>query len=80
MDETYAESGLRTLLLARRDISSAEYEQFSYQIETIRDTRRGMDDLDELIEQVYTEIEQNLILVGATAIEDCLQEECKTTI
>jgi magnesium-transporting ATPase (P-type) len=80
MVETYAETGLRTLLLARRDISAAEYEQFAHQIETIQDTRRGMDDLDELIDQVYTEIEQDLILVGATAIEDCLQDKCKTTI
>ena len=38
---------------------------------------RGCDDLEEKIEEVYASIEKNLELVGATAIEDCLQDDCK---
>ena len=35
---------------------------------------------DEKVEQVQSEIESGLMLVGSTAIEDRLQEEVKSTI
>lgn len=39
-----------------------------------------MDDRDGKLDSVYEEIEQNMILIGATAIEDKLQDGVPETI
>eukprot|EP01080_Neovahlkampfia_damariscottae_P011071 gene11071-3777_t len=63
--DTFAHEGLRTLLICSKEITQ---EQFT----TI--------DKDELIEQAEREMEFGLTIDGATAIEDCLQEEVPETI
>lgn len=40
----------------------------------------SMDDRDGKLDSVYEEIEQNMILIGATAIEDKLQDGVPETI
>lgn len=67
----YANEGLRTLCLAYRIISEEEYESWRFIFEsastTLNNRQQKLDDAAEMIET-------NLILLGATAIEDKLQE------
>ncbi|XP_021747972.1 phospholipid-transporting ATPase 3-like [Chenopodium quinoa] len=69
--EQFGSSGLRTLCLAYRNISSDVYETWNEKFiqakSSLRDRERKLDEVAELIEK-------DLILIGCTAIEDKLQE------
>jgi len=73
----YAKIGLRTLLLAEKTLSVEEYEAWNatYQ-EAYNDVLNRAVRIDEVSEN----IEKNLELVGATAIEDKLQDQVGPTI
>jgi len=75
--QEYATDGLRTLCLASRDISEAEYRQWSVIYDQAAATINGRGDaLDEAAEL----IEKDMFLLGATAIEDKLQDGVPDTI
>ncbi|KAJ3576886.1 hypothetical protein NP233_g123 [Leucocoprinus birnbaumii] len=76
LDE-FAAEGLRTLTLAYKVIGEEEYEAWS---EKYHEASIALDDREEKIEQASTEIEQDLRLLGATAIEDKLQDGVPDTI
>ena len=65
----YARGGLRTLCLARRHFDQEETIRLC---ERIRETESL--GTEEELNQLYAEIESNLELLGATAIEDRLQD------
>ncbi|GLU03014.1 hypothetical protein SLE2022_202360 [Rubroshorea leprosula] len=69
--ENFGASGLRTLCLAYRDLVPDVYEswneKFIHAKSSLRDREKKLDEVAELIEK-------DLILIGATAIEDKLQE------
>jgi len=44
------------------------------------ESRAELQSRDELLENLYEEIESDLLLLGATAIEDKLQEQVPETI
>ncbi|CAM8884297.1 unnamed protein product [Rhodiola kirilowii] len=67
----YADAGLRTLLLAYRVLSEEEYNEFSTKFIEAKNMVSG--DRDTLIDGVAELIETDLILLGATAVEDKLQ-------
>lgn len=67
----YADAGLRTLVLAYRELDEEEHSEFN--MEYTRAKNSLSTDRDELIEEVAEKIERNLILLGATAVEDKLQ-------
>lgn len=69
--EDYASDGLRTLCLAMRDISEEEYSEWS-KIHNIAAT--SMDNRGEKLDDAAELIEKDLFLLGATAIEDKLQD------
>lgn len=75
--EDYATEGLRTLCLAMREIPESEYKQWSAIFEKAATTinNRG-DELDKAAEL----IEKDMYLLGATAIEDRLQDGVPDTI
>ncbi|KAK6341263.1 hypothetical protein TWF696_008347 [Orbilia brochopaga] len=75
--EDYATDGLRTLCLAMREIPEDEYRQWSQIFEKAATTinNRG-EELDKAAEL----IEKELFLLGATAIEDRLQDGVPETI
>lgn len=77
MPQDYATEGLRTLCLASRDIPDDEYAKWSkmYDAAAAQITGRA-----EALEKVAEVIEQNLTLLGATAIEDKLQDGVPDTI
>ncbi|KAF5388875.1 hypothetical protein D9757_005590 [Collybiopsis confluens] len=75
--EEYATEGLRTLCLASRDISEQEYVQWSAIYDQAAATVNGR---SEVLDQAAELIEKDLFLLGATAIEDKLQEGVPDTI
>ncbi|XP_028399052.1 phospholipid-transporting ATPase ID-like [Dendronephthya gigantea] len=68
---TFAKSGLRTLVLAEKDITE---EYFKDWMGRYHEASTAADDRDEKINETYEEIETNMKLIGATAIEDKLQD------
>ncbi|KAG6872613.1 hypothetical protein C0995_008358 [Termitomyces sp. Mi166 len=67
----FASDGLRTLTLAYKVIQEAEYEEWS---ERYHEASVAMEGRGEKIEAVSDELERDLRLLGATAIEDRLQD------
>lgn len=69
--EQFANEGLRTLCVAQKEITEEEYQEWS-----VRHTAaaEALVDRDEKLDAVSDEIEQDLTLIGGTAIEDRLQE------
>ena len=77
MVDEYATEGLRTLLLAKKDIDEDNYEEWN---ERFQSALGKIVDRDTRVEKIQSEIEQGMWLVGSTAIEDKLQEDVKETI
>uniref|UniRef100_A0A8C9Y1H4 Phospholipid-transporting ATPase n=1 Tax=Sander lucioperca TaxID=283035 RepID=A0A8C9Y1H4_SANLU len=73
----FANATLRTLCLCYKDISADEYEAWS---ELHQEAQVAMSDRDAALDRVYEQIESNLMLIGATAIEDKLQDGVPETI
>ena len=76
-DKDYATDGLRTLCLAYRDIPEQEYRQWATIYEQALATINGRGDA---LDQAAELIEKDLFLLGATAIEDKLQDGVPDTI
>jgi phospholipid-transporting ATPase len=75
--EEYASVGLRTLVIASRDISEDEYARWSVEYDKAATTINNRADA---LDAVAEKIEVDLILMGATAIEDKLQDGVPETI
>ncbi|XP_065866747.1 probable phospholipid-transporting ATPase 4 [Euphorbia lathyris] len=67
----YGEAGLRTLALAYKKLEESEYSAWNSEF-TKAKTSVGSD-RDAMLERVADMMEKDLILVGATAVEDKLQ-------
>jgi phospholipid-transporting ATPase len=73
----FAKEGLRTLMIAYREISEEEYQKWHKEyLNAISDPMNK----EKYLPKVYDKIENNLYLIGATAIEDQLQEEVGETL
>jgi len=68
--ESYSKTGLRTLCLAYRELSDAQYKAWA---SLFHEASTTLDDRAEKLEMVAELIEQDLHLLGCTAIEDKLQ-------
>ncbi|KAL3629215.1 putative phospholipid-transporting ATPase 8 [Castilleja foliolosa] len=68
----YAEAGLRTLVVAYRELSESEFRSWEEEFLTAQTSLDA--DRDELMETAADKIERDLILLGATAVEDKLQK------
>lgn len=68
----YADAGLRTLILAYRELTEEEYKEFNEKFTEAKNSVSA--DRDDLIDQATAGIEKDLILLGATAVEDKLQQ------
>ena len=66
----FAKDGLRTLVLAQKDISDAEYETWSKQY---YEAELATEDRDEKMDVVADLIERDFQFIGVTAIDDKLQ-------
>ncbi|XP_076656807.1 phospholipid-transporting ATPase IF [Halictus rubicundus] len=70
--------GLRTLVVAYKKMSQAEYEKLIQKVENARQVigiERGVH-----TEKAYNQMESGLTLLGVTAVEDRLQEEVQETL
>ncbi|KDP29332.1 hypothetical protein JCGZ_18253 [Jatropha curcas] len=68
----YADAGLRTLLLAYRELDEEEYKDFNVKFTQAKNSVSV--DREALIEELAEKMERNLFLLGATAVEDKLQD------
>merc|ERR1719312_66659 len=75
--EEFARDGFRTLCLAVATLSESEYNNWNSKWKA---ASASLTDREGQIESVATLIETNLTLIGATAIEDKLQEKVPETI
>ncbi|KAI0752977.1 phospholipid-translocating P-type ATPase [Daedaleopsis nitida] len=75
--EDYATDGFRTLCISSRDIPDAEYRQWSTIYDQAAATINGR---GEALDKAAELIERDMFLLGATAIEDKLQEGVPETI
>lgn len=67
----YADAGLRTLILAYRELEEDEYKKFNEKFNEAKNSVSA--ERDSLIEEAMETVEKDLILLGATAVEDKLQ-------
>lgn len=74
---TFAMMGYRTLVIARRKLSRKELDGY---ITQLRAARRLVDNRDEVMRGIYREIENHLEVLGATGVEDQLQEGVVETL
>ncbi|KAJ3576870.1 hypothetical protein NP233_g101 [Leucocoprinus birnbaumii] len=73
----FANEGLRTLTLAYKVINENDYDSWSHRY---HEATIAMENREEQIEAVSNELEGDLRLLGATAIEDKLQDGVPETI
>jgi phospholipid-translocating ATPase len=75
--EMFAREGLRTLCIAYRVLDEKEYVAWRAEHDV---AATALEDREEKLEEVADRIEQDLTLIGGTAIEDRLQEGVPDTI
>ncbi|XP_067412224.1 probable phospholipid-transporting ATPase IM [Emydura macquarii macquarii] len=75
--EEFAGEGLRTLALAYKNLTE---EHFSEWFKILQEANTSLDSRNERLAAAYEEIERDMMLLGATAIEDKLQEGVTETI
>uniref|UniRef100_A0A8D1IXI7 Phospholipid-transporting ATPase n=1 Tax=Sus scrofa TaxID=9823 RepID=A0A8D1IXI7_PIG len=75
--DEFALKGLRTLCMAYRRFTSKEYEEIDRRL---FEARTALQQREEKLADVFQFIEKDLILLGATAVEDKLQDKVRETI
>ncbi|XP_035873634.1 probable phospholipid-transporting ATPase IF isoform X3 [Phyllostomus discolor] len=75
--DEFALKGLRTLCMAYRQLTSKEYEVMDRRL---FEARTALQQREEKLANVFQFIEKDLILLGATAVEDRLQDKVRETI
>lgn len=75
--DEYARQGLRTLIIATRNLSKDEYDSIARDID---EASKKMDNRKDHVRKVQIKAEKKLHLLGATAVEDKLQDGVPETI
>ena len=75
--DEFGKQGWRTLALAYKNLSEKDFEVYD---KLLTDAYNDINNRDERLKQAYERIESELILVGATAVEDRLQEDVPFTL
>ncbi|EGG15352.1 transmembrane protein [Cavenderia fasciculata] len=73
----FSREGLRTLMLAERDLTQDEFDEWKH---SFLQATTSLDNREERVEAVCELIEKDMVLVGTTAIEDRLQCHVPETI
>lgn len=73
----FSKEGLRTLVIAKRELTESEHSEWNYLYES---AVNSLHNRDQLLEEAAEKIELDLNLIGCTAIEDKLQERVPQTI
>uniref|UniRef100_A0A3B5PUE0 Phospholipid-transporting ATPase n=1 Tax=Xiphophorus maculatus TaxID=8083 RepID=A0A3B5PUE0_XIPMA len=75
--ERNATEGYRTLCVAYKHLNAQEYARADADL---REARLALQDREEKLMAVYNRVETDMILIGATAVEDQLQDEAAQTM
>ncbi|XP_036372260.1 probable phospholipid-transporting ATPase IF isoform X3 [Megalops cyprinoides] len=75
--DEFALKGLRTLVVACRRFSAEEYEEVDRRL---HEARTALQQREERLAEAFAFIERDLQLLGATGVEDKLQEKVQETI
>ena len=75
--DIFSAKGYRTLMIAEKTITQDEYMKWS---EKLRNGEMNLQKKHSLIDSLYNEMEQDLLLLGATIVEDKLQDNVPETI
>uniref|UniRef100_A0A8C5EWX3 Phospholipid-transporting ATPase n=1 Tax=Gopherus evgoodei TaxID=1825980 RepID=A0A8C5EWX3_9SAUR len=75
--ERNAVEGLRTLCVAYKKFTRKEYDSVC---KLLQNAKLALHDREKKLAEAYEQIEKDLILLGATAVEDQLQEKAADTI
>lgn len=75
--ELYARQGLRVLLIAKRSLNPIEFSEWYSQHQECEMSTEGR---EKKVRESFGLLERNLTLIGATGIEDRLQENVPETI
>jgi phospholipid-transporting ATPase len=73
----FSDLGFRTLFIAMKILSEQEYETFKT---ALNEAQLSLENKDEKVAAVYETIEKDLFLLGATIVEDKLQDLVPETI
>ncbi|KAG7476520.1 hypothetical protein MATL_G00083880 [Megalops atlanticus] len=73
----FAGEGLRTLVLAYKDLDEDYFQEWK---QRHHEASTALENREEMLDELYEEIEKDLLLLGATAIEDKLQDGVPQTI
>lgn len=69
--------GLRTLAIAVRPLSAEDYEEISFQLDQ---AHQALTDREKKVSEVCDLIESHMTLLGATGVEDQLQDGVPETL
>lgn len=75
--DLYARDGLRTLCIAKKVVSEEDFQRWA---SFRREAEASLDNRDELLMETAQHLENQLTLLGATGIEDRLQEGVPDTV
>uniref|UniRef100_A0A8C3XJY0 Phospholipid-transporting ATPase n=1 Tax=Chelydra serpentina TaxID=8475 RepID=A0A8C3XJY0_CHESE len=75
--EEFAGEGLRTLALAYKNLTEEHFKEW---FKILQEANTSVDSRNDYLAAAYEEIEKDMMLLGATAIEDKLQEGVTETI
>jgi magnesium-transporting ATPase (P-type) len=78
--DNFARNGYRTLCFSMREINKNEYENFKKEYSSLKTRFLSDKTLENDLENLISTIEKNMILQGATSLEDKLQKGVKKTI
>ena len=75
--DKFSKQGFRTLFISMKILSQSEYDSFAQEV---REASTSLDNKEELLSIAYAKVENNLYIIGATIVEDKLQENVPETI
>ena len=75
--DKFSKQGFRTLFISMKILSQKEYDDFALEV---KKASTSLENKEELLSQAYEKVENNLFIIGATIVEDKLQENVPETI
>lgn len=75
--EQLAQDGLRTLVISQKELSEAEFAEFSHKY---KEARASLGDREAKVQQVIEQIEDGMEFLAVTGVEDRLQDQVLETI
>lgn len=75
--DKFSKQGFRTLFISMKVLSQAEFDSFMNEVKT---ASTSLNNKEELLTVAYEKIEKNLYIIGATIVEDKLQDNVPETI